>query len=220
VGQRQQERKMETQIKQAEKRVERSVQDLQDDLDQFERIRQERRQRDAERAARERGKMSEEKRAEFLTASQAAERLGTSLTNVARWCREGMLLAKKLGVGNAWQIPVEALDGFTPPPRGPKPAKDRKRLFEQAQQLITDYPLLTDSAIVGNELVDYAAVLARQAGCTRARARQALAKAVRLARYEAIRTHLPRPTSRRTLAELARPDDDAPGPDEEIVQIN
>lgn len=115
----------------------------------------------------------------YLTATQAAERLGTSLTNVARWCREKtgtFASAKRLNVGKSriWQIPVEAVEAFTPPARGPKPAEDRKRLIDLAFEYISSPDDSYDDLTV--------TMLARRGQCSRARARQALAKAIRLAR--------------------------------------
>lgn len=120
---------------------------------------------------------------EYLTASQAAKRLGTSLTNVARWCRDGTLPATRLGIGRIWQIKAEDVDHFTPPARGPKPAEDRKRLLEMAQELWVEpglNDLDADCDISQYEAI--LAILARRGQCSRARARQALAKAIRLAR--------------------------------------
>ena len=111
---------------------------------------------------------------EYLTATQAAERLHTTLTNVARWCREGTLPATRLGVGNAWQIKVEDVERFTRPARGPKPARDRKRLLDLAFEYIHGPEDSYDNLTV--------TLLARRGQCSRARARQALAKAIRLAR--------------------------------------
>lgn len=111
---------------------------------------------------------------DYLTATQAAERLGTSLTNVARWCRDGTLPAERLGIGRIWRIPVEAVEAFTPPARGPKPAEDRKRLLDLAFELISSPDDSYDDLTV--------TILARRGQCSRARARQALAKAIRMAR--------------------------------------
>lgn len=70
---------------------------------------------------------------EYLTITQVISRLHSSRTTVARWCRDG-LLAGAVKPGHDWLIPAGALDGFTPPTPGPKPAGDRKRLLEQAKE--------------------------------------------------------------------------------------
>lgn len=114
----------------------------------------------------------------YLTATQAAERLGTSLTNVARWCRDGTLPATRLGIGRIWQIPVEAVEAFTPPARGPKPVGERKRLLEMAQEMVQSYGV----DCISENLESPTTILAHEGHCSRARARQALAKAIRLAR--------------------------------------
>lgn len=115
---------------------------------------------------------------DYLTATQAAQRLGTSLTNVARWCRDGTLPATRLGIGRIWQIKAEDVEAFTPPARGPKPVGERKRLLEMAQEMVQSYGV----DCISEGLETPTALLAREGHCSRARARQALAKAIRLAR--------------------------------------
>lgn len=124
----------------------------------------------------------------YLTATQAAQRLGTSLTNVARWCRDGTLPATRLGIGRIWQIKAEDVEAFIPPARGPKPVGERKRLLEMARELVQLAPDLVKGyssdrqSDYWEQFANSTIALARVAGCTRARARQALAKAIRLAR--------------------------------------
>ena len=56
----------------------------------------------------------------LLSATEAAKRLDTSVSNVKRWCRERRLIgAQKVGE-RIWAIPERALDGFTRPKPGPK----------------------------------------------------------------------------------------------------
>lgn len=133
---------------------------------------------------------------EFLTASQAAKKLGTSLTNVARWCRDGTLPAARLGIGRIWQIKSEDVDHFTPPARGPKPVGERKRLLEMAKEVVRLTGLAeldAEGETIQYQFDVFTVSLAQQAHCTRARARQALAKAIRLARGEQIKaSHLAR----------------------------
>lgn len=119
---------------------------------------------------------------DYLTATQAAERLGTSLTNVARWCRDGTLPATRLGIGRIWRIPVEAVEAFTPPARGPKPGAERKRLLDLAKEIIAEFVKDPFGEIKQPGWDFMTKELAQQGHCTRARARQALSKAIRMAK--------------------------------------
>jgi len=115
---------------------------------------------------------------ELLTAAQAAERLGVDSSTVARWCRKGLLPASKPG-GHDWLISPDALEGFTHPARGPKPGADRRRLSQQAAELVEVSPGLLNGS---QDFETGACILARATGNTKERARQALAKAIRRAR--------------------------------------
>ena len=59
----------------------------------------------------------------MLTTATVALRLGVAPVTVRRWCRIGLLPgAEKIGAEprETWLIPESALEGFTPPKRGPR----------------------------------------------------------------------------------------------------
>ena len=59
----------------------------------------------------------------MLTTATVALRLGVEPMTVRRWCQRGLLPgAEKSGVEprTTWLIPESALEGFTPPKRGPR----------------------------------------------------------------------------------------------------
>jgi len=114
-----------------------------------------------------------------LTPHTVARRLGVSVSTVQRWLRDGTLRGQKLGP-RMWTIPAKSLDGFTPPARGPRPAADRRRLGELAAEWTALNPDYLEFGAHEDDVIE----LARQAGVNRERARQALAKAIRQARYQ------------------------------------
>ena len=120
-----------------------------------------------------------------LTSRDVAELYHVHLVTVDRWLRDGLLPGASKP-GHDWQIPEAALEDFTPPARGPRPAADRRRLGEFAAGMVEDYPgLLDGSGTFYDEFDTLAHELARQAGVNRERARAALAKAIGIARGKA-----------------------------------
>lgn len=64
-------------------------------------------------------------KAEMLTTSQVAERLGVGRSTVNLWCRQGKFPnaeARPEVIGNVWYVPASDLENFTPPKMG-RPAK-------------------------------------------------------------------------------------------------
>jgi len=62
------------------------------------------------------------KEMEYFIAKQVAERFNVTPRTVTNWCKAGLLPGARKP-GRDWLIPVEALDGFTPPDRGRPPRK-------------------------------------------------------------------------------------------------
>lgn len=63
----------------------------------------------------------------MLTTAVVALRYDVTPMTVRRWCRLGLLPgARKVGVEPrvTWLIPESALEGFAPPPRGPRKRKE------------------------------------------------------------------------------------------------
>jgi len=126
----------------------------------------------------------------LLTPAAVADKFGVSVSTVQRWLRDGTLRGQKLGP-RMWTIPAESLADFTPPARGSRPAPERRRLLDQAREMVAAHPgLLGFPAEMGGDPGDnfphWAHELATQAGVNRDRARGALAKAIRLARARSV----------------------------------
>ena len=51
--------------------------------------------------------MNKRKDNEFMGTSEAAERWGVSRECVARWCRQGVIVAEQDEKGKPWRIPVD-----------------------------------------------------------------------------------------------------------------
>lgn len=121
-----------------------------------------------------------------LTPAEVAARFGVHPATVTKWCRDGLLPGASKR--HDWSIPAEALANFQPPARGPRPAADRRRLLDQAREMVETHPELLDSSgTFYSEFDDIARELAGDAHITRVnleRARRALAHAIMQARGE------------------------------------
>ena len=68
-------------------------------------------------------------KAEMLTTSQVAERLGVGRSTVNLWCRQGKFPnaeARQEVIGTVWYGPASDLAGFVPPKMGRPPKAEEK----------------------------------------------------------------------------------------------
>ena len=66
------------------------------------------------------------KNSKEITTSELAERYGVGHSTARGWCTAGLFpnaRQEETPRGAVWMIPEGDLQGFTPPRRGPKPAK-------------------------------------------------------------------------------------------------